>query len=244
MTEFAECLRAARKNARLTVREVVSRLETKGVTISEKTLYGWENGVRTPDGDVFLTLCEIYDVRSLAEFRGTPTLISMEDRDTIKKYRVLDAHGKRLVRLIVEEESRRMAEEEENEAVSPVIYAAFRVSEQAAAAGLGITLGDDAFSFRQVPASLLPKNASFGVPVSGDSMEPLYHNGDILLVDSDQEPAIGEVGVFLLDGKGFVKKRGTDALISLNPKYAPIPLDSETRSFGRVIGALRADVLQ
>ena len=38
----------------------------------------------------------------------------------------------------------------------------------------------------------LTRRASFGVPVSGDSMEPRYHNGDILVVEGAEEIDLGE----------------------------------------------------
>ena len=74
-------------------------------------------------------------------------------------------------------------------------------------------------------------------------MEPRYFDGDILLVSKQQMPSVGEIGVFLLDGKGYVKQRGTKELISLNTKYEPIPMDNDTRCFGKVIGVIRADEL-
>ena len=49
---------------------------------------------------------------------------------------------------------------------------------------------------------------------------------------------IGEIGVFTIDGMGYVKKRGESSLISLNPEYDPIPFSENTRCNGKVIGIL------
>ena len=64
------------------------------------------------------------------------------------------------------------------------------------------------------------------------------HDGDTLLVESASDVRVGEIGVFTLDGQGYVKKRGYDKLISLNPEYEPIPLNESVRCNGRVIGTL------
>lgn len=69
-------------------------------------------------------------------------------------------------------------------------------------------------------------SADFGVRVSGDSMEPLYLDGQIIWIHKQDTLEEGEIGIFFLDGEAFVKKyHQTDSgvqLISLNSKYSPI----------------------
>ena len=84
----------------------------------------------------------------------------------------------------------------------------------------------------------LTKRALFCVPVSGDSMEPLYHDGDTLIVERNESMSLGDVGVFTLNGEGFVKELGRGELISLNPEYSPIPYDESLIQNGEVIGVL------
>ena len=88
-----------------------------------------------------------------------------------------------------------------------------------------------------VRADALPQNAAFGVPVSGDSMEPKFHDGDILIV-STEKPHLGEVGIYTMDGQGYVKVLGKNELISLNPNYAPIRMTEDIICNGKVIGVL------
>ena len=49
---------------------------------------------------------------------------------------------------------------------------------------------------------------------------------------------LGEIGVFSVDGSGYVKELGNGELISLNPTYDPIPMTESTWCYGRVIGVL------
>lgn len=71
MSILSEKLREKRRTSGLKVQEVLDRLKDYGVNISDKTLYHWENGKRNPNADEFFALCEIYEVESLNEFRGT-----------------------------------------------------------------------------------------------------------------------------------------------------------------------------
>ena len=66
-------------------------------------------------------------------------------------------------------------------------------------------------------------------------MEPLYYDGDILLVEPCKEINIGEIGIFIVDGDSFVKKLGKDILISVNEDYSDIPITEETHCLGLVV---------
>ena len=78
--------------------------------------------------------------------------------------------------------------------------------------------------------------------VSGDSMEPLYLNGQIIWVHQQETLEDGEIGIFFLDGEAYVKKYHQTpdgiSLISMNKKYAPIKVSSGSvfRTFGKVVG--------
>ena len=48
----------------------------------------------------------------------------------------------------------------------------------------------------------------FGVRVSGNSMEPVYHDGQIVWVERCETLSIGQVGVFVYDGEGYLKSYG------------------------------------
>ena len=92
-----------------------------------------------------------------------------------------------------------------------------------------------------IPDDPRTAEADYALRINGDSMEPKYHSGDILLIQSADTVEEGELGVFILDGSGYFKKYGGDHLASLNPQYPPIRLkDFESVSCcGRVVGKLK-----
>ena len=108
-------------------------------------------------------------------------------------------------------------------------------------AGRGVFLDDDSATEITIPDNEISNDATFALKISGNSMEPKYRNGDYLLVKATDTVEVGEVGVFVLDGEGYVKVYGGDTLISLNTAYKPIPLKDfeNVRCVGVVTGKLK-----
>ncbi len=92
-----------------------------------------------------------------------------------------------------------------------------------------------------IPDDPRTAEADYALRINGDSMEPKYRSGDILLIQTADTVEEGELGIFVLDGAGYFKKYDGDRLLSLNPKYAPIPLKDFAEIFccGRVVGKLK-----
>ena len=94
-----------------------------------------------------------------------------------------------------------------------------------------------------------PEDTTFGVRISGDSMEPEFHDGQIAWVLQQESVANGEIGIFALNGEAYIKKLQNDKdgifLISLNEKYAPIKVGENDRLdiFGKVLGKSDASVI-
>lgn len=67
-------------------------------------------------------------------------------------------------------------------------------------------------------------------------MEPTYHDGDKLFIRACEEIEPGQIGVFYMDGKQWVKELGDGVLISHNPNYPPRPMTEDIRCQGLVLG--------
>lgn len=165
----------------------------------------------------------------------------------LMKYRMLDEFGKRKVDSVAESEyitvmriRRKPAAEKECEVVELPFY------EDKAAAGTGYMLNDNGYEMMRVVRTRETDRADFVVTVSGASMEPEFHDGDHVLVRSQPDVYEGEIGIFVVNGDGFIKKKGKNRLISLNRNYRDIvlyPYDTVSCA-GKVIGKLaQEDIL-
>ena len=108
-------------------------------------------------------------------------------------------------------------------------------------AGTGMFLDGVGTSEIMIPDTAKTGDADYALRISGNSMEPKYHNGDILLVEETDMVEVGEAGIFILDGAGYFKIFGGDRLISLNPEYSDIPLRDfdQVSCCGKVVGKLK-----
>ena len=111
---------------------------------------------------------------------------------------------------------------------------------QSASAGKGTYLGPEVFQTVYVLDNDMTRHTAFAVPVAGDSMEPKYHDGDILLI-ANEPLEVGDIGLFTMDGCGYVKKLGNNELISLNHKYEALPMNDSIRCNGKVIAVLNPE---
>ena len=110
-------------------------------------------------------------------------------------------------------------------------------------AGTGYDLNDsDAWETVTVKDTDDSRKADFLLEIEGDSMETTFHDGETVCVQQTPCVEVGEIGVFWVDGCGYIKELGNGCLLSHNSSYDPIPLQgTENRCIGRVLGT--ADVI-
>lgn len=105
-------------------------------------------------------------------------------------------------------------------------------------AGTGEPLGNDPPKQIELLATPEALAADCVIRVHGSSMEDTFSDGDLVLVKYQETLEPGEIGVFILNGEGYIKEFGGDRLISHNPEYRDIPLHEydTIRCTGKVIG--------
>ncbi len=196
---------------------------------------------------------------------GTPEndhnyTLTSEEMDFIEVYRKLDTHSRELVEMVARKESertpvasvgastRRRRAEASTARILPTPSAVGGVGKRAillydlsVSAGTGVYLDDTQTTEISIPDNEKTRIADFALRINGNSMEPKYHDGDIVLVEDTDSVEVGELGIFVLDGNGYFKQFGGDRLISLNDDYGDILLQgySEVVCCGRVVGKLK-----
>lgn len=244
---FEDRLKKTREAANLTVKQAAAALRLPYTTYNN-----YEKNTREPSGGLLCKIAKFYGV-------STDYLLGMEVTDmsaqakyceekneVLKKVEFLDEHGRKLVEIVINAEYERCMEQTENQQeITPQLpepkikTITMKSSEYKVSAGTGFLLDEGDFNTQvQVPDTILARKADFALCISGDSMEPIYHDGDIVLVKKQSFVNTGEIGIFVVDGSGYIKKFGGDRLISLNSEYKDILLDENTyvHCCGKVIG--------
>lgn len=179
--------------------------------------------------------------------------LSPEEIALIEGYRALDARGRSAMDALLRAESAFAVSPADEPQAIPTERRAVKLRTPAAIArtlplyDLPVSAGTGSFLEGSASAQInLPSDASpaadFALRISGNSMEPRYHDRDLLLVERTDRVERGEIGIFVLDGEGYVKVWGGDRLISLNSDYAPIPVPPTSHCLccGRVVGRMKA----
>lgn len=114
--------------------------------------------------------------------------------------------------------------------------------DHAASAGTGQYLNDVRVERIELPVDV---DADFVIPIKGDSMEPDYHDGDLVFIQTSVDLNDGVIGVFNYNGEAYIKQLVIDTeqsyLHSLNPDYKDMPITPETdfRIIGEVVDLYR-----
>lgn len=236
---FKDRLKEARLTKGLTQEQIAEK-----IGVAKSTFTGYEKGNSEPN---MLTVSKIMkelqvDANYLYQDEmgsNYPMKVSYDEYQHIEKYRNLDSHGKEMIDFTLEKEWERSIKEKETTSKVATPTRILSYYYRLASAGTGQILFDMPPTKRiEIPDIPEYRKADYAIGVNGDSMEPVYHDGDMLLVEMSDEIRVGEIGIFSLNGECYVKKLGKGELISLNPKYANIPLNESAKCMGRVIDKL------
>ena len=213
---------------------------------SSGVISNWEKDLNKPDAEKIVRLCNVLDVSAsfLLDYYGKSSFefTSLEE-EHIKKYRALDEYGKDLIDTVLSKEHERIIQLRQASApTSPAATVPIRLIQyyQRLASAGSVQIVFDGVPVEQIEIPDRPeyRRVSYAVGVNGHSMEPLYEDGDILLIEPTCQVEQGEVGIFIVGNNAFVKKLGETELISVNKDYKNIPLTEDTKCMGRVVDKL------
>ena len=211
--------------------------------ITGNAVTNWENGRSRPDIQTLPRLCEILDI-SLYELLGLPDpymRYTRNEQAVLADYRALSKAHQHFVRNMLT--SLRQAENFARmrpltRVTHPPRYLAAGVSDPS-------EYYDEAEEL-YLHSSHLIERADYVFDVSGDSMEPHYHNGDMVLVrklSSINELCHGDVGAFTMENELYIKVFEKEGLRSYNPAYRLMPYTNYESIYliGQVIGVLQEE---
>lgn len=108
-------------------------------------------------------------------------------------------------------------------------------------AGTGLYLDDEQVETISFGADMIPTGTDFCLKVNGDSMDPMFHDGDYVFIKRETDFRNGSIGVVIVNGDAYLKKiyitPDSIKLVSLNKKYKDITVtqDDTLKYVGTVV---------
>ncbi len=102
---FGEKIKDSRKAQKLTQKQLADAIGAKHNSVSD-----WENDKNKPDPDTIELLCGVLNITPNYLLKSFEEEFSTREKQLIKKYRNLDAHGKKMVDFTLNEEWKRSHE--------------------------------------------------------------------------------------------------------------------------------------
>lgn len=229
----------------------------KSVGVAKSTYSNYEIGFREPRSDFWSFVAKKYDVTidyllglssdphtySDGTVKGPRFVVTSVERSYLSKVRALDDSGRALVKMVIDHEHERCSAPAEEAAPADddsnvVNLTGLFPHLGLASAGPGALAQDAPIDWEQ--RSHAPRGATATMTIKGHSMEPLYHDGDLIWVDTTRPAEDGEIGVFAVDGQTYCKRLryvdGRAVLESINPACGNIIVtQDDARQIGRVV---------
>ena len=234
-------IKTFRKSAGFTQDELAKRLNTTKQTISR-----YEKGDRKANQDMLFELCDIFGVsiddffpsqnETLQSPTTSPIQTIYDELNPPRQVKVLNYAERQL------KEQRNEEETKGNEVSEAIQLYSYDYYDHPASAGTGQYLNDVRVERIELPVDI---DADFVIPIKGDSMEPDYHDGDLVFIQTSVDLNDGVIGVFNYNGDAYIKQLVIDKeqayLHSLNPAYKDMPITPETdfRIIGEVVDIYR-----
>ena len=210
------------------------------IGVTKNAVSNWETGRSRPDINLLPDICSALDVSlyDLFDMKYPGIEYNAGEQLHMERFNGLTPGHKAAVDQLIDTLID-VQEAEKRPAIRKLIY-----FERSLAAGIG-----DPTEFEEegtpiyLYASREVDRADYVFSVNGDSMEPKYHSGDMVLVSKIPDAPdlqYGEIGAFIIGNETYIKVYREEGLESLNPKY-PLMRFVDTDSvylIGRVTGVV------
>ena len=227
---YAEIIRARRRERGMSQEELGAL-----VSVRKNAVGAWESGRSRPDLSSVPVICETLGL-SLEEFFGVPEMRENADvpEEFADRYRSLtDYHRK----IVLRQMDTLLEMQRPTSAAKRKLIRLYR-NDLSACAGPSFAIGEADGEEVWIEETPLTAQADEIIRVSGDSMEPEFHDGDQVLVRHGASIRPGEIGIFTNGDAGYIKVYQRDGLHSLNPAYPTMTFHEgdEVRCVGKVLG--------
>lgn len=195
--EIGSKIAEIRKKRHIAQAEFARILTKYGVSVQPAAVAKWESGMTVPNAYQLIAVCVALNVPDMIpEFTGMAKLPDFElNAQGLKK---LDEYRELL---IASGKYKPVLTEKSAAAAAITIPTSFIK----AAAGVGNFMDEENFEYREYPESAVPAGTDFALFVDGESMSPIYINGQVVFVQQCETVRPGQVGIFSIDNEVVIK---------------------------------------
>ncbi|HGL2790563.1 TPA: S24 family peptidase [Streptococcus pneumoniae] len=208
------------------------------IGISKNAIGNYEKGFRSPKKDTMFDLANAFNISIDDLF---PPIQNGSSSNASQIQSIYDElNPPRQVKVL--NYAKMQLNEQENEVSEAIQLYSYDYYDHPASAGTGQYLNDVRVERIELPVDI---DADFVIPIKGDSMEPDYHDGDLVFIQTSVDLNDGVIGVFNYNGDAYIKQLVIDEdqayLHSLNPAYKDMPItpDTDFRIIGEVVDLYR-----
>lgn len=218
--EIGDKLRFRRKELKITRNELAEK-----VHVTPSAIANYENGISYPKPDILISLMISLEIDAnylYQDYLPEQTIqnlyenLSIEEKDALTRYRLLTDYGKKLVRLVIDEEYKRM--EKENW-ITLLCCQSGEWKENS-----GFLFQKESMEIR-CKREHLPVDTDFCFQIQEDCYEPIFRKSDVIALKK-RDARHNEMGIFCLNGICYIRtlfQKGEDCrLCSLNVVDADI----------------------
>lgn len=208
---------ALRKQRKISQKDMAELLTKRGIKVTNQAVSKWESGASLPNAVQFLIICDILEITDIGGIflgRSNEIFAGINDEG---RARITEFSG------FIRDSGAYDAPDAPTPRGSKV--RTLPIYDIEAAKGSDRFLDKTDYTLLQAGTEV-PIEANFGIKISGESMEPDYHDGQIVWIKQRSKLEHGEVGVFMYDGNCYFKRLrdrvGGMRLQSLDSKFPDV----------------------
>ncbi|EWU55641.1 phage transcriptional repressor [Staphylococcus aureus W82310] len=240
---IGEGLKKLRKNKNMTMEQLATDLNNKYPDLMKLTkgkISKWENEKEEPRLSTAKILAEYFNVK-INDLYSESNTTYKDDNDITSIYNKLTPPRQENVLNYANEQ----LEEQNSKGDNVVDINSYKQEKTpvnvngCVSAGVGERLHDETL-FTEMVKGPIPTH-DLALKVNGDSMEPMFKDGEIIFVEKTHNIKNGQIGIFIIEEEAYVKKVFVEddrlTLVSLNKDYDDLHFyrNESVRLIGKVI---------
>lgn len=261
ISQYAAKIRAYRLGVGINQPELA-----RAVGVTKNAVSNWEAGRTRPDLDSIKKLCILFGI-SADDFLGVPSVqkvkgivkrvsqskyTAMQERFIDRLFSLPDKEREYIAALLLSMEKNNpqnvtdVPTYDSKDALEAEWIEGFSYYYTACAGEGSDVPEDDQGETIYLRRSETPEDFDCVIPIDGDSMEPVYHSGDRVLVQRTENLSYGDTAIVFVNDVCMIKEYTPEGLRPLNDqKHSLIRIHDGTsvRLIGKVVGVLSAEML-